>query len=146
MRSPSLSPTSPRSSATRPRRLPPRARRLTPPPTSTSSVPQGSGTGNNLLLVLLALAAFGLVLGFVTPKPARARTLRARGGRAAGCCPCRSPAGHSLCRWVAASHAVRTLPPAPGPLAASHAVWTLPPAPGPPPPPRARRRPAQSGR
>jgi uncharacterized repeat protein (TIGR01451 family) len=47
--------------------------RVTPPPTDTSYVPQGSGTGNNLLLVLLALAAFGLVLGFVTPKPARAR-------------------------------------------------------------------------
>jgi len=47
--------------------------RVTPPPTDTSYVPEGSGTGNNLLLVLLALAAFGLVLGFVTPKPARAR-------------------------------------------------------------------------
>jgi len=47
--------------------------RVTPPPTDTSYVPQGSGTGNNLMLVLLALAAFGLVLGFVTPKPARAR-------------------------------------------------------------------------
>jgi uncharacterized repeat protein (TIGR01451 family) len=47
--------------------------RVTPPPTDASSVPEGSGTGNNLMLVLLALAAFGLVLGFVTPKPARAR-------------------------------------------------------------------------
>ena len=47
--------------------------RVTPPPTDTSSVPQGSGTGNNLMLVLLALAGFGLFLGFVTPKPARAR-------------------------------------------------------------------------
>jgi uncharacterized repeat protein (TIGR01451 family) len=47
--------------------------RVTPPPTDTSYVPQGSGTGNNLMLVLLALAAFGLILGFVTPKPARAR-------------------------------------------------------------------------
>ena len=47
--------------------------RVTPPPTDTSSVPEGSGTGNNLMLVLLALAGFGLFLGFVTPKPARAR-------------------------------------------------------------------------
>jgi uncharacterized repeat protein (TIGR01451 family) len=47
--------------------------RVTPPPTDAIYVPEGSGTGNNLLLVLLALAAFGLVLGFVTPKPARAR-------------------------------------------------------------------------
>lgn len=47
--------------------------RVTPPPTDAIYVPEGSGTGNNLLLVLLALAGFGLFLGFVTPKPARAR-------------------------------------------------------------------------
>jgi uncharacterized repeat protein (TIGR01451 family) len=47
--------------------------RVTPPPTDTSSVPEGSGTGNTLLLVLLALAGFMTSLGILVPAPARNR-------------------------------------------------------------------------
>jgi len=46
---------------------------VTPPPTDTSSVPEGSGTGNSLLLVLLALAGFMTALGILVPVPARSR-------------------------------------------------------------------------
>jgi uncharacterized repeat protein (TIGR01451 family) len=49
--------------------------KLTLPPTSTLDTPQGgtSNTGFSLMLVLLGLAGFVLILGFVTPVPARAR-------------------------------------------------------------------------
>jgi uncharacterized repeat protein (TIGR01451 family) len=47
---------------------------LTPPPTSTIAAPSGSSNpGFALMLILLAIAAVGLTVGFVTPVPARLR-------------------------------------------------------------------------
>jgi hypothetical protein len=47
--------------------------RVTPPPTATAGSDNTGNPGSNLGLALAALALFGLVLGILAPKPARAR-------------------------------------------------------------------------
>ena len=47
--------------------------RITPPPTSTLDEQAPGSTGINLMLTLLGLAAFVLVIGFITPVPERVR-------------------------------------------------------------------------
>ena len=52
--------------------------RITPPPTSTIDGEQGTGAGNGLLLVLLALAGTMLAAGYAIPATAKARNRRTR--------------------------------------------------------------------